>query len=278
MSVQIIAEIGINHNGSIELAKNMIDVAKVAGCDFVKFQKRTPEICIPEGQRSLIRETPWGSMTYLEYKKKLEFGPLDYCDIFAYCKRANIGCFASVWDRPSVDFMREYTDIIKVPSALIIDLDLLAYAREKARTLIISTGMSTYAEVKKAIRHGHPDVVMHANSSYPARVEELNLNFIKKLKNDFPDIQVGYSGHEYGLVCTFAAVAIGAEWVERHITLERTMWGSDQLASVEPIGIMKLVKGIRDIERALGDGNKVVYESEMHKRRSLRGVTNSNVY
>mgnify|MGYP003119746570 CR=1 FL=1 len=270
MCCNVIAEGGINHNGSVEIAKRLIDAAVVARCDYIKWQKRTPELCVPEEQKDKPKSTPWGDMTYLDYKKRMEFGREEYGQIFDYCKD-RIGCFASVWDRPSVDFMTQYTNIGKVGSASITDLDLCRYAREKFDFLIISTGMSVESEVEECMEACNPDVVMHTNSSYPSSVKELNLNYILWLKNKYPNCQIGYSGHEYGLVTTFAAVAMGANWIERHITLDRTMWGSDQLASIEPHGLIKLVKGIRDIEYARGDGGpRVLLNSEKLKRESLR--------
>ena len=268
----IIAEIGINHNGSLEVAKDLIDVAKVAGCEFVKFQKRTPEICVPDEQKSKRRNTPWGEMSYIDYKNRIEFGQAEYDEIDRYCASVGIEWFASVWDIPSVNFMRQYSDIGKVPSALITEDELLVYARQNFECLMISTGMSTEDEIEHAIRIANPDVVMHTNSSYPSKVEELNLNYIKYLKQKYPHVSVGYSGHEFGLATTFATVPLGVDWIERHITLDRTMWGSDQVASVEPHGLIKLVKGIRDIEKSLGEfGPRILFGSELSKRKSLRG-------
>ena len=269
--VQIIAEIGINHNGDLEICKKLIDVAVLSGCNYVKFQKRTPEVCVPEHQKNVQRETPWGTMTYLDYKKKIEFDKKEYDEIDKYCKQKDIGWFASVWDKASVDFMKQYGDIMKIPSALIIDLDLCEYTRKNCDTLIISTGMSTEKEVVDCIDSTKPDVVMHTNSTYPAPVEELSLKYITYLIKKYPKTEIGYSGHEYGLVPTFASVALGATWVERHITLDRTMWGSDQLSSIEPIGFSKLVKGIRDIEKSFGiEGPRKLYNSELTKKKSLR--------
>jgi len=270
MNVKTIAEIGINHNGSIEITKRLIDASVLAGFDYVKFQKRNPDVCVPEHQKSIMRDTPWGRITYLEYKYKLEFGKKEYDIIDEYCKEKGIGWFASVWDKDSVDFMSQYNDISKIPSALITNTELCEYSREKFSKLLISTGMSTQKEIDVAIQASKPDVVFHTNSTYPSPISELNLNYINWLKEGSFD--VGYSGHEYGLTPTFAAVALGATWIERHITLARTMWGSDQMASVEPIGMMKLINGIRDIESALGTvGPREVLGSELSKRKSLRG-------
>jgi len=270
MRCNIIAEGGINHNGSIDLAKQLIDAAVVAGCDYIKWQKRNPDVCVPESQKDKLRSTPWGDMTYLDYKKKIEFSKSQYEEIFEYCYD-RIQCFSSVWDKDSVDFMSSFTNITKIPSALITNTELCKHAREKFDILIISTGMSTEEEIVECVEECNPNVIMHTNSTYPSPVNELNLNYIKHLESRWPKAEIGYSGHEYGLVTTFAAVAMGASWVERHVTLDRTMWGSDQLASVEPQGIIKLVKGIRDIEKSLGSGGpRTLLESELNKRSILR--------
>lgn len=270
MYTKIIAEGGINHNGDMSVARGLIDAAVVAGCDYIKWQKRTPDTCVPEHQKDKPKSTPWGEMTYLDYKKRIEFGRQEYDEIFNYCK-GRIHCFASVWDKDSVNFMSSYTGIAKIPSALITDLELCSYARENFQTLIISTGMSTEEEIVKCIEACSPDVIMHTNSTYPSPVNELNLNYIHHLKSRWPSAEIGYSGHEYGLTTTFASVAMGASWVERHLTVDRTMWGSDHVASVEPQGMIKLVKGIRDIEKSLGSGGpRVLLKGELSKRESLR--------
>jgi N-acetylneuraminate synthase len=272
MRTKIIAEIGINHNGSMEIAKSLIDVASVAGCDFVKFQKRNPDICVPEEQKNKMRETPWGEMTYLDYKWKTEFDRNQYAELFKYCEHRGIEMFASVWDKDSVDFMRQFTKVMKIPSALITNLDLVEYARSHSDFLMISTGMSTEDEITRCVEAGDPSLIFHTNSSYPSPVEDLNLNYIDHLKETYPDKEIGYSGHEFGLVPSYTAVVKGASWIERHVTLDRTMWGSDQMASVEPHGLIKLVKDIRSIEASLGKGGRrEVFESELSKRKSLRG-------
>ena len=272
MSVKIIAEIGINHNGNINICKKIIDSAVLAGCDYVKFQKRNPDVCVPEEQKTKLKSTPWGEMTYLEYKYKIEFGKEEYEEIDRYCREKNIGWFASVWDKDSVDFISQYNTISKIPSALITNKELCKYARKKFDCLIISTGMSTEEEIEEAVKNCSPDVIMHTNSTYPSPIKELNLNYITWLKNKY-NTEIGYSGHEYGLVTTFATIPLGVTWVERHITLDRTMWGSDQVASVEPSGLFKLVKGIRDIELSLGEkpNSRKLFKSELEKRKTLRG-------
>ncbi len=282
---KIIGEIGINFaygedkSHFINNTKKLIDVAVIAGCHYVKFQKRNPEVCVPDSQRQKPKNVPWNDneITYLEYKVDSEFGKEEYDIIDEYCKEKGISWFASVWDKDSVDFMKSYKDengkvIMKIPSALINDIDLCEYARQNCDTLIISTGMSTEEEVDKCIDACNPDVVMHTNSTYPAPVEELNLEYILWLKDKHKDkFEYGYSGHEFGLTTTIASVLLGAEWIERHITLNRSFWGSDQMASVEPQGLMKLVKSIRDVEKSLGGyGPREVKGGELVKMKSLR--------
>ena len=270
--VKIISEIGINHNGSMEICRKLIMLSKVAGCDYVKIQKRNPDICVPEHQKTKRKKTPWGEMSYLEYKHKTEFDENQIKELVKYSKDIGVEFFASVWDKDSVNIMAKYCKIGKIGSALITNLELCRYARTKFDFLIISTGMSTEDEVVKCVKTCSPDVIMHTNSTYPCPVQDLNLNYIKWLKQKYPTIEIGYSGHEYGLVTTFAAVALGATWVERHITLDRNMWGSDQLSSIEPSGLLKLVKGIRDIEKATqyDVGPRKLFEGEFLKKNSLR--------
>ncbi len=269
----IIAEIGINHNGDLDIAKRLIDSAVLAGCDAVKFQKRTPELCVPPEQRDLKRETPWGVMTYMDYRYKVEFGENEYGEIDRYCKEKGIAWFASSWDIQSVDFMELFEPVChKIPSALITEEKLLKRYNDTGRPIILSTGMSTMQEICKAVSFIDKDnlLIAHCTSTYPCKPDELNLRMIRTLRDEF-ECTVGYSGHEVGLQTTYAAVVLGASFVERHITLDRAMWGSDQAASVEPAGLMRLVRDIRVIEKALGDGIKVVYESEMSARKRLRG-------
>jgi N-acetylneuraminate synthase len=275
----VIAEIGINHNGSLEVAKKMIDGAVLAGCDAVKFQKRTPEVCVPRDQWNIMRDTPWGSMTYIDYRHKTEFGLAEYAAIDRHCRERNIHWFASCWDEPSVDFMEQFDPpCYKMASASLTDHALFDKVRATGRPIIASTGMSTLDEVTDAVsRAGRKDLLLaHAVSMYPCAVEHLNLNMIKTLKSLYPDVPIGYSGHETGLAPTFAAVALGAVFVERHITLDRAMWGSDQAASVEIPGLVKLVSSLRDIERAMGDGVKRVHEKELAQAKKLRRVPSSD--
>ena len=274
----VIAEIGINHNGDLDVAKKMIEAAVHAGADAVKFQKRTPDVCTPPEQQKQMRETPWGYITYLDYRYKVELGLEEYREIDRTCKRLGIDWMVSVWDEPSVDFMEQFeTPAYKVPSASLTDLSLLKYARKTGKPLIISTGMSTMDEIKRGVDAAGLEnlIIMHCTSAYPCEPEELNLRMIETLRREFPNNPIGYSGHEVGLVPSAVAVALGACIVERHFTLDRAMWGGDQAASVEPGGFEKLVKYIRVTEAGLGDGVKRVYASEMNSLKKLRRVKDS---
>jgi len=274
--IYIIAEIGINHNGSLEIAKQLIDIAKVAGCDVVKFQKRNPDVCVPEHQKKIMRDTPWGRMSYLDYKYKVEFDKSDYDEIDLYCKSKGINWSASPWDIDSLNFLNEYNiPFIKIPSALLTDLELIKESAKSNKELIISTGMSTLEEVDNAVQT-IKDVnsncqysILHCNSSYPAPIEDLNLKCINTLQKRY-QCRVGYSGHEFGLTTTIASICMGASIIERHITLDRTMWGTDQMCSVEPQRLIKLVRGIKELNLALGNGEKKVTANEIEIRKKLR--------
>ncbi len=270
----VVSEIGINHNGDLNIAKQLIRAAKEAGVDAVKFQKRTPELCVPPEQRSQMRDTPWGYITYLDYRYKVEFGEEEYREIDNYCNELGITWFASVWDEPSVDFLEQFNPVCyKIPSASLTDHELLRHLRKTGRPIILSTGMSTIEQIRKAVEVlGIKDLVItHATSTYPCEPDELNLKMIETLKKEF-SCPIGYSGHEVGLIPSVIAVAFGACLVERHITLDRAMWGSDQAASVEPSGFERLVKYIRVTEQAVGDGVKKVYDSELSSLKKLRRV------
>ncbi len=270
----IIAEIGINHNGDLDVAKRLIDISTAAGCDAVKFQKRNPDICVPEHQKSVMRDTPWGEMTYLDYKYKVEFGKEEYDEIDRYCKDKGIAWSASPWDLDSLEFLNQYDiPFIKIASASITDKELLKKTCNTGKKVIISTGMSSEEEIDEAVNilkaNAKDYAVLHCNSSYPAPIEELNLSCIKTLKDKYK-CEVGYSGHEFRLGTTVAAVYLGATIIERHVTLDRTMWGSDHMASVEPQGLFKLVSGIRELEKCYGDGVISVSETEKEVRKKLR--------
>ncbi|MCB0726575.1 MAG: N-acetylneuraminate synthase family protein [Ignavibacteriae bacterium] len=274
--VYVIAEIGINHNGSLKLAKKLIKAAKEAGCDAVKFQKRTPELCVPKDQWNIERDTPWGRMKYIDYRHRIELSFDDYLAIDNYCAKKRIDWFASCWDEESVDFIEQFNPpLYKAASASLTDHNLLIKKKLTGKPLIISTGMSSLKEINRAVKKAGSEnlLIAHSTSSYPCRLEELNIKVIRTLKQIYPEIPIGYSGHETGLSPTLAAVALGAAFVERHITLDRAMWGTDQAASVEAGGFKKLVQNIRDVERSLGDGVKKIYESEMPQRKKLRRVS-----
>ncbi len=268
----IIAEIGINHNGSLDIAKKLIDVAKASGCDAVKFQKRTPEKCVPAEVRDKMRETPWGYITYLDYRYKVEFGEEEFTQIDNYCRAQKIDWFVSCWDPDSVDFIKKFnTPCIKIPSASLTDRELLESVRDAGTPIMLSTGMSSPEQIDAAVKLlGIGNLLLaHATSTYPCPKDELNLRMITTLRGQYP-CPIGYSGHEVGLATTLVAVALGASFLERHITLDRAMWGSDQAASIEPNGLKRLVKDVRNVETALGDGVKRVYESEVIAASRLR--------
>ena len=273
--VYIIAEIGINHNGSLENAKKLIDGALFAGCDAVKFQKRTPELCVPKDQWHIERDTPWGRMTYIDYRYKVEFNEDEYAEIDRYCREKNIQWFVSPWDEGAVEFIERFDPVLyKMASASLTDNDLLKKVKDTEKPIMLSTGMSSIEEVENAVELcGTENLLLaQSTSTYPCKLEELNLRVIQSYKEKYPNVPIGYSGHETGLAPTLAAIALGATFVERHITLDRAMWGSDQAASVEIQGMFRLVKDIRDIEKSLGDGIKKVYASELPSIKKLRRV------
>ncbi|VVB99035.1 NeuB family protein [uncultured archaeon] len=271
----IIAEIGINHNGDLQIAKKLVDGAFATGWNCVKFQKRTPDLCVPECQKNVEKETPWGKMTYLEYKHRMEFGRKEYDYLDKYCREKPIDWAASVWDLESLEFMSKYElPFIKIPSAMLTNNELVTAACKTGRPILLSTGMSTLKEIDSAAallkKHASQYALLVCNSSYPAKLDELNLRSIPVFKKRY-NCAIGYSGHEYGLDPTTVAVALGAQIVERHITLDHTMWGTDQSSSVEIQGMDKLYKQIRSVPKILGNGVKTVYESEIKVRKKLRG-------
>jgi N-acetylneuraminate synthase len=273
--VYITGEIGINHNGDLANATALIDQAAAAGCDAVKFQKRTPEVCTPRDQWDVERDTPWGRMSYIDYRHRVEFGVEEYAAIDEHAKHRGIAWFASPWDIESVDFLEDFdVPAHKVASACLTDDELLRRLRGTGRTVILSTGMSTMRQIRHAVEVlGSDNIILcHATSTYPAQASELNLKMIHTLQGEFPNVPIGYSGHETGLQTTLAAVAMGATFVERHITLDRSMWGSDQSASVEPQGLARLVRDVRVISEAMGDGVKQIYDGERTAMRKLRRV------
>ena len=273
--VYVIAEIGLNHNGSVELAKQMIDVAADAGAQAVKFQKRTPDVSTPEHMKSVMRETPWGTMTYLDYRYRVEFDREQYIEVGDHALLRGLDWFASPWDEPAVAFLEDLGVVAhKVASASVTDIGMLQALAATGKPIILSTGMSTIEQVDAAIEILGVEnlVVLHATSTYPLPPEEANLRMITTLQQRYDGVPIGYSGHERGLQISLAAVALGAVAVERHITVDRTMWGSDHAASLEPSGLEHLVRDIRIIEEALGDGVKRVFPGELAPQAKLRRV------
>jgi N-acetylneuraminate synthase len=274
--VYVIAEIGLNHNGDVEIAKQLIDVAASSGAQAVKFQKRTPAISTPEHMKDQPRETPWGRMTYLEYRYRVEFDREQYIEIGDYATLMGLSWFASPWDEVAVDFLEDLSVVAhKVASASVTDLSLLRALARTGKPIILSTGMSTIEQIDAAVETLGTDnlVMLHATSTYPLPPEEANLRMITTLQERYAGVPIGYSGHERGLQISIAAVALGAVAVERHITLDRTMWGSDHAASLEPQGFEHLVRDIRVIGEAMGDGVKRVFPGEFAPQAKLRRAT-----
>lgn len=295
MSVTVVAEIGVNHNADLDIAKELIEKAAWAGADYVKFQKREPELAVPQDQWEVRRKTPWGEMSYIDYKRKMEFDFDQLNELRRHAKLHDIEMFLSVWDLPSLEMARDFAfDMVKLPSAMLTNKLLVRAATQLAVKqpcdLVLSTGMSTAAEVAEAllwVGEEWDDVqaddavqlyLLHCHSAYPAPTSELNLNLIPGLMIDAPElcspapVSIGYSGHEWGIQPSVWAVAYGAQMIERHITLDRTMWGTDQQASVEPLAFAKMVSYIRSLEEAAGDGEKRVWDSELPAREKLRGT------
>jgi len=269
--IYMIAEIGLNHNGDIQIAKKLIDAVFATNWDCAKFQKRTSSICVPDHQKNVMRDTPWGKMTYLEYRYKVEFEKEQYDYIDRYCREKPIAWTASVWDLKSLEFIMAYD----VPSAKLTEHECLAEASKSGKPIVLSTGMSTVAEIDDAVevleKHASGNyILMHTNSIYPAPPEELNLRVITFLKERYGCV-VGYSGHEYDLEPSVIAVSLGASLVERHVTLDHNMWGSDHFASLEVHGMDLLLKRIRNINIILGNGVKNLSENEKEIRKKLRG-------
>lgn len=265
----IIGEIGINHNGSLKKAKELIDIAKKVGFDAVKFQKRTPEITTPEGKKTLERETPWGKLTYLDYKKKIEFGKKEFDEINKHCKKRDIIWFASPWDIESNIFLSKYNlKYNKIASPMLTNIGLIKAIAKEKRFTFISTGMSKMSDVVKAVKIFKKNKckfsLMHCVSEYPCLEENLNLKLIQVYKKKFK-VDIGYSGHEKSVSPSLMAVCLGATSIERHITLDRTMWGTDHAASLEENGMKNLVELIRKFERSLGNGKKILLKSEKSK-------------
>ncbi len=274
----IIAEIGINHNGSVELAKKMIDIACTTGCDAVKFQKRTVDVVYTKEELAKERHSVFGE-TNGDLKRGLEFGYKEYSEIDKYCKEKGILWFASCWDEGSVDFIDQFNPpCYKIASASLTDDNLLKYTKSKGKPILLSTGMSTMEEIRHAVSIlGEKDLIIyHCTSTYPSNADETNLRVIETFKKEF-SCPIGYSGHERGVTPSVIAAALGANSVERHITVDRTNWGSDQAASLEIAGLSHMVRDIRQLPSLLGDGKKVVYPSELPIIKKLRRVKSSDL-
>jgi N-acetylneuraminate synthase len=274
--VYLIAEIGINHNGDLQIAKKLIDATWATGWDCVKFQKRTPDICVPEDQKNIMKQTPWGEITYLEYKNKIEFQKYEYDYIDKYTREKPLNWTASVWDLPSLEFLVQYdVPFLKIPSAKITDKKLVEQAAKIGKPIFISSGMSTLKEVDEAIniieKHlSKKYVLLHCNSTYPAKLEELNMQMIISLRERY-NCLVGYSGHEFEIMPATLAPVYGACVIERHVTLDHNMWGTDHSASIEIRGMDFLAKRIHSVKAIAGDGVKIIYSEEEKMRRKLRG-------
>lgn len=271
----VIAEIGLNHNGDVDIAKQLVDVAAEAGAQAVKFQKRSPHISTPEHMKNVMRSTPWGEMTYLDYRFRVEFDREQYIEIGDHATLRGLAWFASPWDEPAVAFLEDINvAAYKVASASVTDLGMLRAIAATGKPVILSTGMSTLVQIDAAVAALGTDnlIVLHATSTYPLPAEEANLRMIPALAARYPGVPIGYSGHEVGEQISIAAVALGATVVERHITLDRSMWGSDHSASLEPAAFSSLVSDIRVIEEALGDGVKRIFPGEEAPLLKLRRV------
>jgi N-acetylneuraminate synthase len=266
-----VADIGINHNGDIKIVKEMIDACKAIGCDYVKFQKRTPELCVPDRYKDVRRETPWGNISYMEYREKIELGRADYDFISDYCKQIGMKWFASVWDTQALDFIIYSWNVpfIKIPSACITDIELLQSVGR--RSAILSTGMSTVEEVDAAVRSlKRLQYLLACTSTYPTPKREVNLRYINVLQYTYPQYSIGFSNHFPGLTPMIGAAALGAQMIEFHITLSRAMWGSDQAASIEVIGAQRVIGQIKDLLEMMGKGDKIVFPSEQEAKERLR--------
>ncbi|MDA7679706.1 N-acetylneuraminate synthase family protein [bacterium] len=272
----LIAEIGINHNGDLNIARKLMDAVNACGWDCAKFQKREPDVCVPENQKNIPRETPWGKMTYIEYKHKIEFGEKEYNEIKGYCEAKPIDWSLSVWDLQSLDFVSKYNlPFIKIPSAHLTNLELIKAVAESKTDCILSTGMSDWKMIDNAVeileRYNANYALMHCNSSYPAPHHEINLALIPEMANRY-NCTIGYSGHEFDLEPTVLAVSMGAKIIERHVTLDHNMWGTDHKSSLEVHAMDLLAKRITGIKAIIGDNKKIITESEKEIMIKLRGT------
>ena len=276
--INLVAEIGLNHNGSLQIVLELIRIAKEAGFDYVKFQKRCPNDCIPENQKYVVKETIWGNMLYVDYKEKIELDLYDYEQINKFCEKIGMKWFTSVWDMESAcDIYMVNNTIVKIPSAKINDVQLLEYCREYFDNVIISTGMSNEADIQKAVAISRPDVIMHSVAVYPTPVEMTRIGYVKWLVENYRDKglckQVGYSGHDKDIGVAIVAILLGSEWIEKHITLSNYMFGSDQKISLEPKEMFEFVEAVRRLEKVLeGNEPREILNGEVAKLEQLRGT------
>lgn len=271
----IIAEAGINHNGSLKNAIELIKIAKSAGATAIKFQKRSPKKCVPKSFWKIKKDTPWGKLDYIDYKIKIELSLDDYSKINDFCKKIGITWFASCWDIQSVKDLSDFKlPCYKLASASITDLELIKFISSFKKPIFMSTGMSTEKQIRKAysLIKKNPNVILHCNSQYPSKYENLNLRYIQRLIQKYKKSFIGYSGHEISLTPTVAAVVLGAKVVERHITIDKSMWGTDQVCSLEPLGFNRLVREIRVIEKSLGEEKKIITNEEKQMIKKLRFI------
>lgn len=271
--VNLIAEIGLNHIADMDIIEKLIKVSSLAGFDYVKFQKRNPEKSTPKSMRDVIRLTPWGEMSYIDYRKKIELNEDQYRTINEICLKEDIRWFSSVWDKDSACFFSTMgkNDIIKIPSAKITDKKLLTFCRDHFKKVVISTGMSTEKEIERAVKIGEPQAIFHSVASYPTEPEDTHLEYIKELQEKYPSKEIGYSGHEMGVDLAILSIPLGVQWIEKHITLDRTMWGSDQKISIEPNELFELAKRVRQAEKCFSSmGKRKVLLCEEEKREQLR--------
>mgnify|MGYP001582364814 CR=1 FL=1 len=274
----IVAELGINHQGDIGIAKQLIEAAARAGANAVKIQKRVPRVSTPKSEWDKLRETPWGSLTYIQYRERIELSIEQVYDLKWYARRLGLDFISSVWDRESLRDVIELLDAIKIPSAMLTNRLLITDAALQPQPTILSTGMSTTEQIWDAVFEyrswsENQLAILHCTSTYPCSAEELNLLLVRTLQEQYPDLVIGYSNHSPGIIAAVTAVALGAKIVEAHITLDRTMWGTDHAASIEPAGFARMISYIRTTELSLGNGIKMIYESELPNLRKLRGVT-----
>lgn len=272
--INLIAEIGLNHIADMKIIEDLIKLAALSGFSYVKFQKRNPDKSTPRHMRNIIRDTPWGRMSYIDYRKKIELGKSAYSKIDMMCWEHGVSWFSSVWDIDSAKFFSEKgkNDLVKIPSAKITDKKLLVFCRNNFEKIIISTGMSTEKEIEQAVELCNPSVIFHSVASYPTEPEDLHLEYINNLRLKYPGKELGYSGHELGIDLSLLSIPLGVRWIEKHITLNKNMWGSDQKMSIEPKELFELSEKVKIVEKCFSNmKNRKILNCEKDKRKQLRG-------